>query len=367
MGSPLGGILGAFANNTIAPILYNKQAGKNLNWLGSNFKGDNTAYQNALDAFTKSNADVTGRMHDNSLTAQNDYNNLYQANQNYDPLSTYASIRSGNLNALKDYSGQLENAGSRNDKLALAAMGMAGNPNSSYGSILRADRVSQNMAPVLGNIMSSLGNDTAMIGNQRAQNLGNLSNLIDLRTNAPMIGYGMQMDPANALNAIRMNQLGQLGNTVDIAKNNTAGFQQKTDTLGQVANSMNNFNDSMWQNVGNALSVYSSLYGGGAGGMMGGMGGGGGGGGGGIKTGSAPVGNGTFSMNAGGGGSMPSMGGGGGGGGIDVNTILSLVKMFQGGGGGMGGGVASPQQPTNYNPWSNYGGSDAYGTPPWTP
>jgi hypothetical protein len=332
MASILGGALGAFANNSVSPIQYNRQATKNLNWLGKQFQGDNTDYMSALNAFRGANTATIGRVRDAANQAYNDYQNLYDRNLTYDPIGEYERLRSGNLSALKDWSGALEGAGSRQDKLALAAMGMGGRPDSSYSTALRADRVSRNIAPVLGNIMSSLGSDVVNLGNQRAQNLSNLATLIGLRTETPMMGYGLELDPANALAAIRGNQIGQIGDVVDVAKNNTAGFQQKTDTLGKISNSLNAANDALWQNVGNAMSVYSSLYGGGMlggmggglGGLMGGMGGGGGG----ISTGSRPAGSNTFSIGAGGAAPSPYAG--------------TYAPNY-----------GAPQQ---YNPWANYSG-----------
>jgi len=337
-----------FGGGKPVPIFYSRPVNKDINWLAGNFKGDDAAYQNALDAFNTANANTTAQLAKNATQANADYNNLYQANQNYNPLDTYATLRSGNLNALKDFSGQLEDAGARNDKLALAAMGMGGQPDSSYASILRADRVSKNMAPVLGNIMSSLGSDTSMIGDQRNQNLSNLTNLINLRTNTPLIGYGMQMDPANALQAIRGNQIGQLGGLGDASRNNTSGYYTKPGAV--------DYWDRGMQSISRTASVAGQVMG-----LMGGMGGGGMGGGGGGNAAQSFQGFqlGGMSPNAGGGSgpSMQSMGGGGGGG-MDMNTIMSLIKMFQ--------GNQAPAQPMSqsYNPWSNYGGGqDYYDTP----
>jgi hypothetical protein len=328
--SLLGSALGAFASNSISPISYDPQSRKNLKWLGQKFQNDDAAYQNALTAFNNRNAQTTDQLRSLASQAGTDYNNLFLQNQNYNPLDTYATLRSGNLAALKDWSGQLENAGSRQDKLALAAMGLGGRPDSSYASTLRADRVARAVAPVLGSIFNNLNSETATIGNQRAQNLGNLVNLIGLRTDTPLIGYGMELDPVRALMGIRSGQVAQLGDTVDVARNNTAGYQQKTDTLGKVANSLNAANDALWQNISNAISAYSSLGGGGMlgglGGMMGGMLGGGG-----IKTGSAPVGASTFNLGSGYG--TPPAG-----------TGSSINAQ----------GYPVMTAPGSYNPWANY-------------
>lgn len=315
MSSPIGSALGAFASNSVAPIVYDKTSKKNLKFLGEQFQGDSNALQAYQDQFAKANQGVINAYNTLRPQLQQGYQDLYSRSLQADPLADYERLRSGNLAALKDYSGYLEGRGSRADSLALAAMGMGGRPDSSYSTALRADRISRNISPALGQIMASLGSDTSTIGNQRAQNLNNSSVLLSELGQAPMVGYGLELAPSNSLLAMRNGQLGVLGNTVDVAKNNTAGWQQKSDSLGKVANSMNAFNDSMWSNIGNALSVYSSLYGGG---MLGGMGGGGGGG---IKTGSTPAGSNSFSIGAGSFGSgspyagnyAPTYGGGGGG------------------------------------------------------
>lgn len=332
MADMLGSAIGAFGSSQIKPTWYSKPVEKNLDWLTGRFRGDDATLQGFLNNFTRSSADTLAKLKAAGAQAGTDYNNLFQQNSGYNPLDTYSTLRRDNLAALKDWSGQLEGAGSRGDNLAMAALGMGGRPDSSYASVLRSDRVSRNLAPVLGNIMSSLGRDTESVGNQRALNLGNLVSLINSRTNAPMIGYGMEMDPANALMALRSGETGLLGQQAGVAKDNTAGFYMKPDTLTQVGNSLNGFNDALWQNVGNAMSVYSSLYGGGMGG------------GGGIKTGNP--GGGGYAQTSGpvGGFGGGAGGGGGGGSGINLSQIMSLF----------GGNKGSAPAAQSYNPWGNY-------------
>jgi len=222
------GLLGnLFGGGRPKQIYYNSGIKRNLNFLGRQFQDDDAALRAILDRFNTSSANALARYRQAGDQAGLDYDALFQANRGYDPLETYERIRTGNLAALRDFSGQLEGMGSRQDKLALAALGMGGRPDSSYATALRADRVSRNIAPVLGNIMSSLGSDTAMIGNQRAQNLSQNLGLIGLRTQAPLTGYGMELDPLNALLALRSSQTGLLGQQAGVARGNSAGWYQK--------------------------------------------------------------------------------------------------------------------------------------------
>lgn len=327
-----------FGGGAPSAINYNRGVSRNLDWLGKQFQGDNTSLMDALNSFRTANAALIPKMQANATQAGKDFDSLFQSNRNYNPLDTYNTIRSGNLSALKDWSGQLEGAGSRADNLALAAMGMGGRPDSSYGSILRADRVSRNIAPVLGNIFSSLGNDTATIGNQRTQNLGNLADLINARTNAPLTGYGLELDPANALLALRSGQTGLLGQQADVAKTNNAGWYQQPGWM--------DYANKALQHLSNVASTASQWAG-----MVGGMGGGAGGGGplGGIMGGNSMGGG----LAGGGMASIANGAYGSGGGGFTPNSAPSMYNpsyqptSFQ------------PAQP--YSPWGNYNVASTYG------
>ncbi len=338
MSDPIGSALSAFGSSKLNQEFYNKRANKNLNYLGKQFQGDNADYNNALDAFKGANAATSADYARLRPQTEADYNTLLDKQNSYDPMADYERLRGGNLGALKDWSGIIGDMGSRGDKLALAAMGMAGRPDSSYGTILRADRVSRNLAPVLGNIMSSLGNDTNTIGNQRTSNLSNSMGIINARNQTPMLGYGLQMDPANALMAIRSGQLGQLGQTGDIAKNNTAGWTLEPDMISRVGTSMNNFNDSMWQNIGNVASLYSDYMSGGTKGAD-------------IKTGNASNPGGGYGQN---GGFVGGGGGGGGGGYVPASTgNMANYNTYP-------AMVNTPYQQPQYNPWNTsslYGGA----------
>jgi hypothetical protein len=313
---------------------YNPRVTRNLNYLGRQFQDDDAALRAILDRFSTSSANALARYRQAGDQAGLDYDALFQANRGYDPLETYDRIRAGNLAALRDFSGELENRGSRQDKLALAALGMGGRPDSSYATALRADRVSSNIAPVLGNIMSSLGSDTATIGNQRAQNLSQNLDLIGLRTQAPLTGYGMELDPLNALLALRGSQTGLLGQQAGVARDNSAGWYQKPGIV------------DYWDRAMQSASRTASTVGQWAS-LMGGLG-----------VGGMPAFSGAQQQQQGqgqGGGDLrlgqftPSGGGGGfgGGGGIDLSAIASIISQLRGGGGGgginfsIGGGVPS--------------------------
>lgn len=298
-------------------IYYNSRINRNLNFLGRQFQDDDAALRAILDRFSTSSANALARYRQAGDQAGLDYDALFQANRGYDPLETYDRIRTGNLAALRDFSGQLEGMGSRQDKLALAALGMGGRPDSSYATALRADRVSRNIAPVLGNIMSSLGSDTAMIGNQRAQNLSQNLDLIGLRTQAPLTGYGMELDPLNALLALRGAQTGLLGQQAGVARDNSAGWYQKPGIVDYWDRAMQSAS-----RTASTVGQWASLFGGG--GALGGLMGGGMGGGGGQSGQSTPP-LGQFT---------PS----GGGGGIDLAAIAQIIGALRGGGGGFGSG-----------------------------
>lgn len=298
MPDPTGSFLqGAFGSDAVKQQFYDKQANKNQKWLGKQFQSDDSRMQDWLNDYIEANQQRIADVNRLRGKAETDYDALFSDWRGYDPTGTYERMRKGNLDALAGWAGSLEDRGRRQDDLARAAMGMGGRPDGSYERTLRADRVSRNISPVLGTIFSNLGSDFSAVDNARRSNTSGLMDLVGARTNTAFLGDGMELNPSRALMAMRGGQYDQLGQAVDNAVANTAGWRQVRNTADRIGDGLNSANDAMWSNINNAVSAYSSLYGGG---MLGGMGGGGGGGGG------------LMSLFGGGGGGGMNFGGGGG-------------------------------------------------------
>lgn len=243
------------------------------------------------------------------------FGDLINRNLNYDPLSSYERIRTGNLAALGDWAAKLGGFGSSADKLALAARGYGNRGGSSYENILRTDRISKNIAPVVGSVLSNLGRDTGITQADRLNNIINTYQLMQARSDVPFRNVDRLLSPIQARGTTAAGSLANFGNLAGTARSNIAGFKEKK---------------SPWQLAGEAgdelVNTYMQLYG------LGGLGGAGGG-----------------SMAGIFGAGKPGAAGGGGGTGLDLNAIMKMFNL--GGGGGGGGGGGSAQAPGYY--WNN--------------
>jgi hypothetical protein len=277
--SLFGGITGAigagFGSDKVNQQYYSPGVNSNLNWLTGLFKGDNKSIDDALAAFTLENNTRTANNNRLRGLAEADYSNLFGQTQGYNPMGEYERLRSGNLGALKDWSGILGEQGRRTESLAQAALGLGGRPSGSYEKALVADRVSRNVAPVINTVMGNLGRDTSALGALRFNNIGQAANLIDSRTNTANIGYGDALAPAYAMMDFRNAQTGLLGGQAGVAKANSAGWQQDRNWADRLGDAGQAFDNTMNRDIGVAAGALGSLTGMGAMGGVGGMGGGG--------------------------------------------------------------------------------------------
>lgn len=187
--------------------------------------------------------------------------------QGFDPTSTYERIRGGNIASLADQFVNLASRGAKEDKLALASMGYGGRGPGAYESILRSDRISRNIAPVLNTIYSNLGRDTAGLNQDRLANLAATLSILRERQSLPASTAGLALLPYQARASMLGDEIGMGGGLAEAIEGNTAGFQSKK-------NKWANFFEQSGRALDQAADAYISMYGGG---MMGGMGGGGGG------------------------------------------------------------------------------------------
>lgn len=219
--------------------------------------GDQAAYESAFAAATPQA---------NSQSASNlaAINKLLQDYTTYDPLASYERIRSGNLSALGDWAKNLASYGSSADKLAMAARGYGGRASDgTYGSILRQDRISRNIAPVISTIFGNLGYDTATAASNRYNNLLASLGLMNAGTAAVNEPATRLLTPISARLGTFGGETGALANLIANAKANTAGYQSETSNWDRALRGLGSSLDQ-------AGDTYMQLYG------LGGMSGGGG-------------------------------------------------------------------------------------------
>lgn len=271
MGSAIGGF---FGDDKLKQKYYNPE-------LGALF---NTEYIDALKKLRTSGEDATAQ-YSQALKAATpqaqeisnmdvaDLGSLIRGSLNYDPVASYERIREGNLGALNAQAANLADYGSRGDKLALAARGYGGRGDGAYERILRQDRISRNIAPVIGGIFNNLGQDSSIAENNRFRNLLSYLQLMRERSGVPDRLAERALYPAEAQASLLGREIAIAGGLGQASRNNSAGFQLKK-------NKWKNFFEQTGSGIDEAadtaIQAAMTYYGGGmAGGMMGGGGGGG--------------------------------------------------------------------------------------------
>lgn len=249
----------------------------------------------AANAYAASVAGSTPQIQALNQDAINRLTGLADQYSGFDPTSTYERVRSGNIASLADQFVNLANYGQEGDKLALAARGYGGRGPGSYESILRSDRISRNIAPVLNTIYSNLGADTTSLNTNRLANLANVIPTLGYRSALPGATDSRTLLPYQARLSMLGSEIPLSSSIAEAARGNTAGFKNEE-------NKWKTFLVNLGKSMDQAYDAYTNMY---SGGMMGG-----------------------------GGGMMGGMGGGGGNG----QLAQLLAQYFSGGGGGMGGG-----------------------------
>lgn len=170
--------------------------------------------------------------------AEDDVNRLTKALDEYgkiDPVGTYERIREGNLAALGQWAKTLADYGSAADKVTLAARGVGGRPSEgTYGSILRQDRVSRNIAPVVGGIFSRLGPDTGILTSQRSGALADYVNLLRERSSIPYRNVASYLLPGQQRYRTLGEQITALGGLENVSRMNYLGTKAEEGRWGRV-------------------------------------------------------------------------------------------------------------------------------------
>lgn len=218
------------------------------------------AYAAAVAASTpeisRLNADSVGRLGE-----------LATQYQTFDPTSTYERVRGGNIASLADQFVNLATYGQQADKAALAARGYGGRGPSSYESILRSDRISKNIAPVLATIYSTLGADTTSLNNNRLANLASIIPALQYRGALPGATDMRSLLPYQAEANMLADRVNTGGSLAAATKANVQGVRS-------TPNKWANFFQQQGRMVDQAADTAIDLYGGAMmGGIMGGMGG----------------------------------------------------------------------------------------------
>lgn len=242
----------------------------------------------------------------------------------FDPTSTYERVRGGNIASLADQFVNLANYGQEADKAALAARGYGGRGPGSYESILRADRISKNIAPVLNTIYSNLGSDTAGLNTNRLANLAQVIPTLQYRDSLPGATDYRTLLPYQARLAMLGSEIPLSTSIAGAARANSAGFKE-------TPNKWATFLQDLGRSMDQGFDAFTSIYGGD--GLMGNFGGGG----------------------------IGGMGGSGGGAGINSGQLTQLIQQYLR---SQGGGGRPPQ--ADFNDWTqaltSYGG---YGGTPY--
>lgn len=318
----LGEVIGAF-DRPRKPNVYSylDPAYDSIRNINTTFDANRTANQGDFNDYLSAFKSATPQF---GTTNQSniDYINMLLGRNPADATANYKDLLGFNLGQLNSQQNVLDQAGSRNDNLALAALGLGGNAGGgSYGSLARTNRISANTVPILNTIFANTGQTAQSLSDQNYRDT--LMNLGLLNTRSAMVDQ-----PANRLlapqaqrNAMIANDTGLLNGIVNSMKNNVLGMSENTSGLGRFANATKAVDKSL----NSALDTYMSMY---SGGMMGG---------------------------GGAGGMMGGMGGGGQGGGMNINQIMQMLNQS-----GRGGGYASGYERSN--PYGNVLGMSDYST-----
>jgi hypothetical protein len=188
-------------------------------------------------------------------------------------MSDRERARAGDLAALNQLLGQMGGGMSRADKAAASRLGYAGRPSSSYLDKQRSSYIGAFGAPIASQIFAGLNPAAAGAASERVSNINQQLGLMDYRNQMPLGLAQLELNPLQALQAARANEIAQLGGLSDVARSNLAGFKEQRNKWAAAAGAVD-------QSLNSALDTFMSLYsggmvGGGGGGLLGGLLGGG--------------------------------------------------------------------------------------------
>lgn len=266
----------AFGGPKLKRIELNPYLNDTINDQAIGLRGLRPIGNTAADAYAAAVAGSTPQIRELNQNTIGRLSSLADQYSGFDPASTYERIRSGNISSLADQFVHLASLGAEGDKAALAARGYGGRGPGSYESILRADRISRNIAPVLNTIFGNLGSDTTGLNTNRLANLSNVIPTLAYRDSLPGATDARTLLPYQARLSMLGSEIPLSGQIAAATQANTAGWQQDQNKWAQ-------FFHGIGRSMDQGADAFISLYGGG---MLGGMGGGAGGGGGGFGGGS---------------------------------------------------------------------------------
>lgn len=265
-GSAIGGF---FGGPKIKPIEYNKYLTDVINDQVAGLRSLRKTGDAAADAYAAAVAASTPEIQALNKDTIGRLGGLADQYSGFDPTSTYERIRSGNISSLADQFVNLASLGQEGDKVALASRGYGGRGPSSYESILRSDRISRNIAPVLNTIFGNLGSDSTSLNANRLANLANVIPTLAYRGTLPGATDERALLPYEARLSMLGREIPLSGVAADVSKANIAGYEQ-------TQNKWANFFQQMGRATDQLGDTALSLYGGQLTGMLGGGGGGGG-------------------------------------------------------------------------------------------
>ncbi len=184
-------------------------------------------------------------------------------------MSDRERTRAGDLAALNQLLGQMGGGMSRADKAAASRLGYAGRPSSSYMDKQRSSYVGAFGAPIASQIFAGLNPAAAGAAAERGANVSQQLGLMDYRNQMPLGLAQLELNPLQALQAARANEISQLSGLSDVARSNFAGFKENRNKWAAAAGALD---QSLNSALDTGLSLYSGgLIGGNTGGMLGGL------------------------------------------------------------------------------------------------
>ena len=241
------------------------------------------AYQQRFDTGLASLGAGADKAYGNLIGMQPDASNVLSSVTNrvagFDPIAAESQRRAEMLTQLQGLAPMLAGAGRGQQNLAMARLGYAGVPTSSYQSLLDSSRSAAALAPIASNIMSGSAADMARLGNLLYSQPGAVNEGILAREGVYTRPLNVLGIPLSAAQGALNSETASLGGLSQAGAANFGGFNQ--DYQKGFLDYMNQGTGAISKSVGDIAGAYGNVKSGGMLGSLGGMFGGGKGGGGG--------------------------------------------------------------------------------------
>lgn len=265
-GDPISSALGAFGSSSLKRDFLSGALNDYIKKLVAQQSGNLGTYSGLWDKF-RSGLDTAGQqISDLKPVIQSKLGSLFQSF--VDPFTTSSQLQARDLGAVNDITGRVGDYATRGTKLANAMLG-GGRPLGSAAQSFITGDVSRATLPLYQTVLAQNPSASAQIEADRRAQLASKLGILGQQLNLPMVGTDIPLTEAGALRDITGGQIAQANDTATAFRNNLLGTHMQADTITKIANSGNNFMNSIWGAAGNLMSIYSGLM---SGGMAGGAG-----------------------------------------------------------------------------------------------